>query len=128
MKVILDLKDITETSNTNVADLWSTGSTTIDINNDGLLDIYVSIGGRDNTFVNQLLVNQGNNKDGIPIFKEEAEKYGIADKGRTQQSIFFDYDNDGDLDLYVINYPSTNFKTPVSIYAALLDHPISESF
>lgn len=124
----LKFNDVSKVSNVELStDLWSTGSTTVDINNDGLLDIYVSIGGRDNSFANKLLVNQGNNSQGIPVFKEQAEAYGIADTGRTQQSIFFDYDNDGDLDLYVINYPATDFKSPVALYATLLNHPFYES-
>lgn len=123
----LKFTDVTITSKTTTSNLWSTGSTTVDINNDGLLDIYVSVGGRDNSFSNKLFVNQGTNENGIPIFLEDAESYGIADKGRTQQSIFFDYDNDGDLDLYVINYPTTDFKTPVSIYALLLNNAQHQS-
>ncbi|MEP2688603.1 VCBS repeat-containing protein [Maribacter dokdonensis] len=123
----LQFTDVSIASKTMNSDLWSTGSTTVDINNDGWLDIYVSVGGRDNSFANKLYVNQGTNEKGVPVFLEQAEKYGIADKGRTQQSIFFDYDNDGDLDLYVINYPTTDFKTPVSIYALLLDNAQHET-
>ncbi len=123
----LNFKEVTKSSHTALPNVWSTGTTTIDINNDGLLDIYVSVGGKTPPYTNKLLVNQGINKDGIPVFKEEAKKYGIADKGRSEQSVFFDYDNDGDLDLYVINYPITHFKTPVAYYASLLRNPVYES-
>lgn len=120
-------KDVTETANVALPNNWSTGSTVVDINNDGLLDIYVSISGKDAPFTNKLLVNQGVNKDGVPTFKEEAKKYGLDDSGRTEQSIFFDYDNDGDLDVYVINYPITDFKIPVSYYQGMMRNPKMES-
>ena len=63
---------------------------------------------------NLLYINQGLNNNGIPTFEEKAEAYGIADEGSSIQGTFFDYDNDGDLDLYVINYPETPFETGVS--------------
>jgi hypothetical protein len=122
-----NFKNITKESNTELSNMWSTGSTVVDINNDGLLDIYVSVAGKDGVYPNKLLVNQGNNKDGVPYFKEEATQYGIADDGRTEQSVFFDYDNDGDLDLYVVNYPITSFKTPVAYYAAAKDRGVTET-
>lgn len=120
-------KKTTKKSNTQLSNIWSTGSTVVDINNDGLLDIYVSIAGKEGSFSNKLLVNKGSDTDGIPKFIEAAKKYGIADNGRTEQSVFFDYDNDGDLDLYVVNYPITHFKTPVSFYAAAINNAVSES-
>jgi len=79
---------------------WSTGATMVDINGDGWLDIYVchSGNGPENTRGNELFINQ---RDGT--FKEEAEKYGLVDKGLSTQAIFFDLDNDGDLDCFVLN-------------------------
>lgn len=79
---------------------WHTGVTMVDINGDGWLDIYVSnSGGLGNAErANELYINQ---KDGT--FKEEAEAYGLADKGLSTQAIFFDYDHDGDLDCFVLN-------------------------
>ena len=123
----LNFKNVTNESNTALNNLWCTGVTTVDINNDGLLDIYISVAGKEDDFSNKLLVNQGLNKEGIPLFKESAKQYGISDNGRTEQSVFFDYDNDGDLDLYVINYPITDFKTPVSLYAALINYAATET-
>ncbi len=83
--------------------IWSSGVTLIDVNNDGKLDIYVC-----NTFrttpkqrANLLYINQGNNQEGQPIFKEMAEAYGIADTSYSSHAQFFDYDNDGDLDLFI---------------------------
>jgi enediyne biosynthesis protein E4 len=111
----LKFLDITKISGTGGDHRWMLGSTICDINNDGLPDIYVSVSGLSTNHENLLFVNQGINKDGIPVFREEAKKYGINDPGMSTQSTFFDYDNDGDLDLYVANYPITNFKaTPYS--------------
>jgi hypothetical protein len=116
----LEFKDVTEISNTGGDKRWMLGSTVCDINNDGLLDIYVSVSGLLDMRENLLFVNQGVNKDGIPVFEEEAEKYGIADPGLSTQSTFFDYDNDGDLDLYVANYPITSFKAPPFFYRQMM--------
>lgn len=98
--------DITETANITNEGNWSTGVTHVDINADGLLDIYVckaaqyrSLKGR-----NLLYVNQGPNQDGIPVFKEDAENYGLDFSGLSTQAAFFDYDLDGDLDLFLMNH------------------------
>ncbi len=106
----LKFKDITEISGTGGDHRWMLGSTICDINDDGLPDIYVSVSGLTGNSRNMLFVNQGNNSDGIPVFTEEAAKYGIDDNGKSTQSTFFDYDNDGDQDLYVANYPITRSK------------------
>ena len=83
--------------------LWSSGVSIIDINLDGKQDIYVC-----NTFYknpdrrrNLLYINQGNNDRGTPLFKEMAGDYGIADTTYSSHAQFFDYDNDGDLDLFI---------------------------
>lgn len=82
---------------------WSSGVSIVDINTDGKLDIYVC-----NTFrkavaerKNLLYVNQGNNAEGVPVFKEMGEAYGVADDSYSSHAQFFDYDGDGDLDLYI---------------------------
>ncbi len=89
---------------------WKTGVTMADVNGDGLLDIYVCYSGKvdDDTRRNQLFINQGvssSGKDkGIVTFKEEAGKYGLDDKSYSTQAVFFDYDNDGDLDMFLLNH------------------------
>ncbi|MBQ4820824.1 VCBS repeat-containing protein [Aquimarina sp. MMG016] len=85
---------------------WSTGVTTVDINNDGLLDIYVCKVGnyRGIKGKNKLFVNQGIDNDGLPVFKEEALKYNLDIISFSTQAVFFDYDKDGDLDMYLLNH------------------------
>jgi hypothetical protein len=80
---------------------WKTGVTMADVNGDGLLDIYVCYSGKvdNDTRRNQLFINQGDNK-----FKEEAKDYGLDDPGYGTQAVFFDYDNDGDLDMFLLNH------------------------
>ncbi|WP_232834904.1 FG-GAP-like repeat-containing protein [Pleomorphovibrio marinus] len=103
--------DITEVAGVAAADKWSTGVTVVDINGDGLMDIYVGAAMKKDSLAraNLLFVNQGNNDDGIPVFEEKAADYGIADTGYTMNALFFDYDNDGLLDLYVLNNLLVNF-------------------
>jgi len=93
---------------------WSTGVTHVDINNDGKLDIYIckASGYRNLKGRNLLYVNYGNNSNGTPQFKEEAEKYGLDFSGLSTQAAFFDYDLDGDLDMYLMNHsvhPNRNY-------------------
>jgi hypothetical protein len=113
-------EDVTGISNTGGGNRWKLGSTICDINNDGLPDIYVCVSGLSTNRENLLFVNQGADKDGIPVFREEAKQYGINDPGMSTQSTFFDYDNDGDLDLYVANYPITSFKATPYVYKQMM--------
>ncbi len=107
----LKFEDISKKANIQGDNRWFTGVTIVDINNDGYLDIYCSVSGKNTPKENLLYIN---NKD--LTFTESAEKYGIADAGNSVQSTFFDYDLDGDLDLYVGNYPRTNFNAPNNYY------------
>ena len=93
-------EEVTESAGVAGKRSWSTGVAMADVNADGWLDIYVCNSGDiagDNK-QNELFINQ---QDGT--FTEEAEKYGIADQGLSTHGVFFDYDRDGDLDLYLLN-------------------------
>jgi len=97
-------KDITDQASPALGgrkDGWKTGATMADVNGDGLLDIYVCYSGKkaDDVRRNQLFINQGNAK-----FQEEAARYGLDDPGYSTQAAFFDYDNDGDLDMFLLNH------------------------
>lgn len=83
---------------------WSAGVTLADVNADGLLDIYVCKSGNytGDLRANQLYINQGIGQNGIPTFKEKAQEYGLADTTYSSQAAFFDYDKDGDLDMYLL--------------------------
>lgn len=85
---------------------WSTGVSVVDINNDGLLDIYICKVGHYKTLNsrNQLLVCKGIDKNGIPFYKDEAKEYGLDFTGFSTQAVFFDYDGDGDLDMFLLNH------------------------
>lgn len=85
---------------------WSSGATVVDINNDGWLDIYVCKSGpykNDEARRNLLFVNNGEEGGGLK-FTERAKEFGVDDTGHSTQATFFDYDRDGDLDLYVLNH------------------------
>jgi len=93
-------EDITEKAGVAGQRAWSTGVTMVDVNADGLLDIYVCNSGdvRGDNKQNELFINQGDLK-----FVESAQEYGLADPGYTTHASFFDYDKDGDLDAYILN-------------------------
>ncbi len=100
-------KDISESAGVTGNKPWSTGVVMVDVNNDGLLDIYVSNAGNmeGDNHNNDLYINNGD-----LTFSEEAEEYGLAETGFTTHATFFDYDKDGDLDAYILN----NSNIPVS--------------
>ncbi|MEO6001211.1 MAG: VCBS repeat-containing protein [Chitinophagaceae bacterium] len=100
-------EDITNHAGFRSDSMWSTGVVFVDINNDGWLDIYVCSSGR---------MSSGNRKNKLYInnhnlsFTESADSYGLDIKAYTTQVSFFDYDNDGDLDCFMIN----NSPVPVN--------------
>ena len=94
-------EDITKSSKVAKNSGWTWGVTMVDINNDGFLDIYVSRNGiseKKEDRRNQLYINNGD-----LTFTESALQYGLGDVGFSTQAVFFDMDNDGDLDMYQVN-------------------------
>lgn len=119
----LKFADVTNAAGVTGEGRWCTGVSVIDINADGWLDIYVAA-----TFLedslrrrNLLYINEGLNEEGIPVFKEMADQYGIADTGYSTQGYFFDYDKDGDLDLYVVTNTLQDPKTTIRYRAKITD-------
>ena len=101
----MSFEDITESAGISKKG-WATGISFIDINTDGLIDIYVCIADKEaEKSENQLYINLGNNK-----FREEAMAYGLNDSGYSTQAAFFDYDNDGDLDMYLLTNGMEKFS------------------
>jgi hypothetical protein len=99
---------------------WKTGVSVADVNGDGLLDIYLCYGGpldREHR-ANELYINNGN-----LTFTEKAGKMGVADSGYSTQAVFFDYDRDNDLDLFVINYNNTNLRNFDAAYVKKMVDP-----
>lgn len=96
----LKFQDVTDRAGVKGTKAWSTGVTMADVNGDGWLDIYVCNSGyvKGDDHRNELFIN---NKDGS--FAEQAAEYGLDDPGFSNHASFFDYDNDGDLDVYIIN-------------------------
>lgn len=110
----MQFEDITSKAGVEGKNAWRTGANMVDINGDGLLDIYVCYSGFgiDEDRANQLFINNGNGKDGYPTFTESAAAYGIEATGTyTSQSAFFDYDRDGDLDMFLLNH-ADEFYSP----------------
>jgi hypothetical protein len=97
----LKFEDITDEAGVAGQGTWKTGVTMADVNGDGLLDIYVcQVGNYKNLQGrNQLFINQGN-----LTFKDEAHNYGLDFQGFSTQAAFFDFDLDGDLDMYQLNH------------------------
>jgi hypothetical protein len=96
----MKFEDISEKAGITGNHQWFTGSTMADVNNDGWLDIYVCVSAKYQPSHNLLFIN---NKDNT--FTESAASYGIDDQSSSVQATFFDYNNDGLLDLFVANYP-----------------------
>ncbi len=101
-------EDVTDKAGVRSEEGFETTSTAIDINNDGWMDLYVCRAGMvpGPTRKNQLFINNQNG-----TFTERAAEYGIASESASTGANFFDYDNDGDLDLYLLNQPTSGEYT-----------------
>src|SRR3989440_2033318 len=106
-KGTMRFEDITESAGVKTS-TWATGATMVDINNDGYLDIYVSVSGppwsKPEERANLLFINNGDH-----TFTEAAAQYGIADTGFTTHAVFLDYNGDGYLDLFLVNNSPKDF-------------------
>ena len=98
-------EDVTDAANLHGTGFWATGVSIADVNGDGKLDVYVCYAGNipGTRRANELFINQGNDKDGVPLFKEMAAQYGLAEEGYSTQAAFLDYDRDGKLDMLLVN-------------------------
>ncbi|RMG25783.1 MAG: hypothetical protein D6730_10275 [Bacteroidetes bacterium] len=123
----MKFRDVTEVAGVGGAGKWMYGSATVDINADGWLDIYVcaSMAGHEEDRRNALYVNQGLNKDGIPVFKDEAKQYGIDDSGYSSHAVFLDYDRDNDLDLFILS--NTKVEGIPTVYRPKLNDGSSDN-
>jgi len=118
-------EDITATAGIG-KQIWSSGVTMADVNADGLIDIYVcknSPTGVPDNNRNKLYINQGKN-----VFREQAAQYGIDDTGFGVQATFFDADQDGDLDMYLVNQPFDEFAKLVNKPDVVANYPSTDRF
>ena len=107
-------KDITTSAGVGCEKGWKTGITMADVNGDGFLDIYVGFSGKGDPEKrrNKLFINNGN-----LTFTDKAKEYGLDDPGYTTHASFFDFDRDGDLDMYLLNQNKTTPAAPfISVY------------
>lgn len=106
-------EDVTRRAGVKGNGTWSTGVSIADVNGDGLLDIYVCHSGKyadPSQLSNELFICQGI-KDGVPVYKDMAAEYGLDAPGtQSTQAVFFDYDKDGDLDMFLLNHSNHTYN------------------
>jgi hypothetical protein len=102
----MEFEDVSAKSGTGLNEGWKTGVSVVDINDDGWVDIFVSRAGAEDPRLRTkvLYINNGKTADGIPTFTEKAAEYGLNDASYTTQTVFFDYDRDGDTDCFLLNH------------------------
>ncbi|HEX9510579.1 MAG TPA: VCBS repeat-containing protein [Puia sp.] len=112
----MQFEDITTKAGVGCKEGWKTGVTMVDINGDGFLDIYIckSADGDPERRRNILLINNGD-----LTFTNKAKEYGLDDAGYSTQATFFDYDNDGDLDMFLINHSLIEVSNTIGINPVL---------
>jgi hypothetical protein len=118
----LKFEDITEKAGVAGKGNWKTGVTVADVNGDGYIDIYVSEVGKYKSFKgrNELFINNGN-----LTFTEKAAEYGLDAEGFNTQAVFFDYDHDNDLDMFLVNHSVHSSDTYVNIEARKKKNDVS---
>lgn len=118
----LKFKDVSDKANISIGGRWNSGVSAVDINNDGWMDIYVCAtkNSYNDERRNCLFVNQGKDEEGNIHFLEQAADYNLDYSGYTVSAAFFDYDKDGDLDLYLLQNVKT-FQDPGSYRKKIVD-------
>jgi hypothetical protein len=116
-------RDVTEEARVTGEGKWCRGVAVVDINNDGRPDLYVcaTLKNKPEDRKNLLYINEGTDKNLVPRFKEMAAEYGLDDNSHSTQASFFDYDNDGDLDVYIVVNEIIKRISPYSFHPVLRD-------
>ncbi|MCD9014045.1 FG-GAP-like repeat-containing protein [Parachryseolinea silvisoli] len=122
----LAFEDVTATANVTIPGRWNSGVAIADVNQDGKMDIYVCATMKPDSAdrKNMLFINKGLNEQGLPVFADEAEAYGVTDGGYSVTAAFLDYDRDSDLDLFVLinqrmDHLPTNYRPKIADGTAL---------
>jgi hypothetical protein len=123
----LKFEDVTKRAAVEADSGWKTGVTMADVNGDGRIDIYVSCLGDYRIYhgKNLLYINEGNDENGIPRFKESASEFGLDLVGFSTQASFFDYDLDGDLDMFMLTHSVHDNGTYGKSSLRFQSHPLA---
>lgn len=126
----LRFEDVTERAGVPGRRGWASGVTFADVNGDGRLDIHVCYSGAfedPDMRRNALYINQGV-RDGVPIFTEAAAAWGLDDPAHSTQAAFFDYDGDGDLDMYLLNHGIPGYRSLEVLVAGRSPHEVDRLY